>query len=69
MMGYHYGGWFAMALMMVFFWGGLAGLAAWAVLHGRRAPEQVLAERFARGEITEDEFVRDRDLLAGAGSR
>jgi len=39
-MGYHnggWGGWIAMAVMMVFFWGGLAGLVVWAVLHDRRA--------------------------------
>ena len=27
------------------------------------APEQVLAERFARGEIEEDEYRRRRDAL------
>lgn len=75
MMGYHYGGWggrVAMSVMMVVFWGGLIGLGVWAVLasrRDRRAPEQVLADRFARGEITEDEFVHDRDLLTGAGHR
>jgi putative membrane protein len=68
MMGYHYGGWgwVVMSLMMLLFWGGLIGLAVWAVLasrRDRRAPEDVLAHRFARGEITDEEFVRSRDLL------
>ena len=30
-----------------------------------RAPEQVLGERFARGEIDEDEYRRRLDVLAG----
>jgi putative membrane protein len=31
----------------------------------RRAAEDILAERFARGEIDEDEYCRRRDLLRG----
>ncbi|WP_179722826.1 SHOCT domain-containing protein [Petropleomorpha daqingensis] len=30
----------------------------------RRAPEQLLGERFARGEIDEDEYRRRLDVLA-----
>lgn len=75
MMGYHYGGgggWIAMSAMMLMVWGSLAGLVVWAVLtqrRDRREPGQVLADRFARGEITEDEFARSRDVLTGAGHR
>jgi len=62
-------GWAVMAISMVLFWGLLiAGgvllyrglsrptgdLPAWP----RLSPEQLLAERFARGEIDEDEYQR-----------
>ena len=79
MMGYHSGGWnggdwVAMAVMMLAFWGVVAGVVVWAIGSGRRtgdrgeraAPEQVLDERLARGEIDEDEYRRRRDALAGA---
>ncbi|MFF7236680.1 SHOCT domain-containing protein [Streptomyces collinus] len=63
-------GWFAMAAGMIFFWAVIIALGvllyrAWARPGGSsdRAdnrpleppPEQILAERFARGEIDEDE--------------
>jgi putative membrane protein len=74
------GDWTAMTLMMLLFWGGLIALVVWlARVGGGRNPrgvdetslpetaEEVLAERFARGEIDEDEFTRRRDLLHGTG--
>ena len=30
-------------------------------------PEDILARRFAMGEITAEEFIRSRDLLRGGG--
>jgi putative membrane protein len=33
----------------------------------RPTPEQLLAERFARGEIDEEEYRRRLDTLSGAG--
>jgi putative membrane protein len=57
----------AMTVTMLAFW----GLVVWAVMtvvrgltpsHSRRA-EEILAERFARGEIDEDEYRRRVDLL------
>ena len=75
------GDWLAMSLLMFVFWGGLVALAVWLVrtlakdsdhtsrsaLRKQRA-DDVLAERFARGEIDEDEFTRRRELLhAGSG--
>ncbi len=57
---------------------GCFGLIAWAVVAltrrprgapgpavtpGPRAPEEVLADRFARGEIDADEFASRRDAL------
>jgi putative membrane protein len=32
---------------------------------GQRDPEQILAERFARGEIDEDDYRQRRELLRG----
>lgn len=83
MMGWnHYqwgfGGWVAMALMMVIFWGLVAALVMWIVRSQSRdrphadgaerpamSPDSVLAQRFARGEIDEDEFARRRAVLRG----
>jgi putative membrane protein len=63
--------WLAMSASMIVFW----GLVIWAVLRvvsstggntvGRPAnePEQILRERFARGEIDAEEFEHRRELL------
>lgn len=68
--------WLAMSLMMVVFWGGVVALVVWIVRSlSARADErgeatnevsradQVLAERFARGEIDDEEFTRRKELL------
>lgn len=70
------GEWLAMSLVMLLFWSAVIGLGVWVVRstgHHAAAPlmgqqsspraERVLAERFARGEIDEQEYVRCRDLL------
>lgn len=62
-----WGAWLLMTVTMFGFW----ALVIWAVASfvrgGRddrpRGAEDVLAERFARGEIDEEEFQRRRDLL------
>jgi len=62
-------GWFAMSLGTVLFWALVITAIVLLVRYLRtgpssdapRAPEQVLAERFARGEIDETEY---RDRLA-----
>jgi putative membrane protein len=69
------GAWLLMSGMMVIFLGLIIALVVWvarsigsapdrtdANLSGARADE-VLAERFARGEIAEQDFIRQRDLL------
>jgi putative membrane protein len=79
--GWGLGAWLLMSLMMIVFWGGLIALAVWLVRSLRTdnnptqaAPspfaraDEVLAERFARGEIDEDEFTRRRALLHSSGS-
>jgi putative membrane protein len=74
--------WWANLLMgvsMLVFWGLLiAGVVALARYYGRvpfpsriwpphSCAEEILAERFARGEIDEDEYQRRRDTLHAAG--
>lgn len=73
--GWGVGGWLMMTLMMLVVWGLPIALVVWAVrssLHHDRASvttpprpdaDHVLAERYARGEIDEEEFARRRDVL------
>lgn len=76
--GWGAGGWVAMALMMLLFAGLVAALLVWVVSSASKStaaqgtlesklpsPDSVLADRFARGEIDEDEFTRRRDALHG----
>lgn len=58
--------WLAMTASMFLFW----GLVAWVVLtvvrrpaDARRSPEEVLADRFAHGEIDDEEYVRRGEAL------
>lgn len=69
------GEWFLMILMMALFLGALAALVVWLVRSTRPvsgattamdSAERVLSERFARGEIDEEEFTRKRALLRAA---
>ena len=77
-------GWWMLwgGVMMVLFWGGIVALAVWVVQsawgdHGglRRgfAPrgdsaEEIARRRYARGEITRDEFARIIEDLHGRGA-
>lgn len=65
-------GWLLMALAVVAFWGILAAvvvlLTRWmgsSSEPGPQTPEQILAQRFARGEISEAEYHRALDALKG----
>jgi putative membrane protein len=71
-------GWVAMTVTMVLFWGLLivGGVLVVRTLNrppgdssgiARPTPEQVLAERFARGEIDEDEYRRRLSTLSSPG--
>jgi putative membrane protein len=73
------GAWVAMAVGMVLFWGVIITGAVLLVhtlnhpggVHGsgpRPSPEHLLAERFARGEIDEQEYERRRATLSSASS-
>jgi len=69
--GWGWGVWLMMMGFMVVFW----GLIAWVVVTlvreqsrtrhppQSRSAQEILAERFARGEIDEDEYARRRDAL------
>lgn len=80
MMGYGagmgFGGWLMMGFTFLVFWGVVIALVVWAVrTHRGPTPgpgaaaagraEDVLAGRFARGEIDEQEYLRRRDVLHG----
>lgn len=72
-MMYGYGGWW-MGFMMILFWGGLLALIVWAVQttqshRGGGASStgsnamHILEERFARGEMDNEEFDRRKRAL------
>lgn len=68
-------GWLGGGLMMLVFWGALVALVVFLVrgfgarpphepdIGGRPTAEEILAERFARGEISEEEFEQRRSVL------
>ncbi len=75
-------GWWMLwgGLMMVIFWGAIIALAVWAIqsLSGRaerpgpaagpssRTPLEIAKERYARGEISREEFEQIRKDLTGS---
>lgn len=63
-------GWLLMTLSMLGFWGLVAWVAVTLVRSSRPAEvgragdaDQILADRFARGEIDEEEYRHRRDVL------
>jgi putative membrane protein len=79
MNGWGYG---LMGVSMLLFWvlviAGVVVLVRYLGGHGQRAsnvppaqrtPEQILAERFARGDINEDEYTRRLQVLSSATDR
>jgi putative membrane protein len=65
--------WFFMVLSMAVFWALVIGAIVWAVqatrgssdsMSGHRSARDTLDDRFARGEITEEEYRRSRDALS-----
>ena len=74
------GDWTLMVLTMLLFWGLLAAAIIWLVRSSRpsnpvapsststHAADQLLAERFARGEIDSEEYTRRQAVLHPAGS-
>jgi putative membrane protein len=77
MMGYGWGMGFAGWVFMGLFWVVVIGLVVWAVLAllpsgrggalpGRETPEEILARRFAAGELDAEQYRRAREELAAA---
>lgn len=77
--GWGAGRWVAMSVMMLLFWGLLAAAVYWVVRTARperghnpppasptASADQLLAERFARGEITADDYTQWRAVLHAA---
>ena len=67
------GGWWMLIgwLWMLVFWGGLIALVVWAVKQftthrpgARASPLDIIKERYARGEISREEFERLKHDLA-----
>ena len=79
--GWGWGAWLTMGVGMILFWGLVIGGGIALVRYlagtryhypssgasGRTAAEQILAERFARGDIDEDEYRQRRELLRSGG--
>ena len=70
--GMGYGGWFFGPLMMILFFGLIIAAVVGAIRllgGGERSPRNsaanILAERFAAGEIDEAEFIKRRKALKG----
>jgi putative membrane protein len=73
--GWGIGAWILMALVMVVFWGGIVALVIFLVRRARAGhgehplvqthheAERILNERFARGEIEDEEFTARRAAL------
>lgn len=72
--GWGGGEWLTMGVMMLFFWGAVISLVVWLIRrakptlwagehHQTGRADEVLAERFARGELDEAQFDRSRKLL------
>jgi putative membrane protein len=65
--GWGWGGWLASTAMMLIVFGGLAAATIWVLRRPAESrpydADRILAERFARGEIDEDDYQRRRQLL------
>ena len=71
--GWGAGGWLMMSLLMLILWTLVVAGVIWLVRATRSAPtrsttdddaRRILDERFARGEISEDEYQARRHVLA-----
>ncbi len=64
-------GWFFMAVLMLAFWGGVVWMVTSGLRHGFKpssaastpAPEDILNDRFARGEIEVEEYHHRLDVI------
>jgi|GEM_PF-1374914 len=70
MMWWNGGQWYWAMTMMVVFWGAVVAIIYFAVRRGpgdrpHPSARELLDERFARGEISEDEYASKRATLEG----
>ena len=74
MMWFPYGGWWMVfgTVWMVIFWGGIIALIVWGITRWtrgesrhRREPLEIAKERYARGEISKEEFEHLKKDLSG----
>ena len=77
--GWGIGGWIAMTVLMVLFWGGVVTIVVvllrrphsdqrmTGMLPPHHEAERILNERFARGEIDETEYIARRAVLRQPG--
>jgi putative membrane protein len=70
MMWWNGGQWYWAMAMMVLFWGAVVAIVYFAVRRGpgdrpHPSARELLDERFARGELSEDEYARKRAALEG----
>ena len=76
MMGWGWNGWGfgLMGLLMIVFWGGVIWLIVWAITRSTRHethhgadknPLDIARERYAKGEITKEQFDQIRKDLMG----
>jgi len=74
--GWGWGAWLMMTVMMVAFWGAVGWVVVTLIRHGGPPPTEsrdgaspdplrILDQRYARGEIDDDEYRRRRDTLLG----
>ena len=68
-----WGVWFAMTVGMLLFWGAVIWLVVFLARTANeppatRDPERILAERFAAGAISSDEYQERLAVLRGSGS-
>jgi hypothetical protein len=74
--------WEPEVLLLIAFLGGLVAVVVWLVMRvfpkvrrdeqlgaPRDSAEEILRERFARGEITDEEYQRSIEILRGATTR
>jgi putative membrane protein len=61
--------WLWMTLMMLVFWGGVIGVAVWAIRSGlgsrRETATDVLRRRLAAGDISQEDFEKTKRILQG----
>jgi len=75
--GWGWGAWLMMTVLLVVFWGAVAWVIVTLIRHGDSTPRsthdggasdplRILDQRYARGEIDDEEYRRRRNTLLGS---